>query len=235
MMTWAEFYDKYLEWSDSTVSSRLSQISDIRNADAAEIVDCCQCIEETLACRLLRKAAKAQITFSFAQVAELALFISDEELLNTIASRAAGPCTQAILEELNNNGIKDELITDIAKSFSLRDPNEGAIWQPGVLQQRLDDMADSAGKLADNLNRINKNLEKQKRQRKPGLLSFLEALGETKNFKSSSGFRVGDHVRVKYRGQEGTIVDINGGLIMVSLDDGGHVDSYDASQLEKAW
>jgi hypothetical protein len=40
---------------------------------------------------------------------------------------------------------------------------------------------------------------------------------------------------VKYRGQEGTIIDINGNLIMVSLDDSGkHVDSYDASQLEKA-
>lgn len=48
-------------------------------------------------------------------------------------------------------------------------------------------------------------------------------------------FRIGDHVRVRYRGQEGTIVDINGGLFMVSLDDGASVDSYSASQLEKAW
>jgi hypothetical protein len=40
---------------------------------------------------------------------------------------------------------------------------------------------------------------------------------------------------VKYCGQEGTIIDINGNLIMVSLDEGKHVDSYDASQLEKAW
>ena len=48
-------------------------------------------------------------------------------------------------------------------------------------------------------------------------------------------FRVGDHVRVKYRGQEGTIIDINGNLIMVSLDDVNHVDSYEASELEKAW
>ena len=42
-------------------------------------------------------------------------------------------------------------------------------------------------------------------------------------------------ISVKYRGQEGTVVDINGSLIMVSLDDGRHVDSYTASQLEKAW
>lgn len=47
-------------------------------------------------------------------------------------------------------------------------------------------------------------------------------------------FRVGDHVRVKYRGQEGTVIDINGDLYMVSLS-GGSVDSYSENQLERAW
>lgn len=143
MMTWEEFYDSYLGWSDSTVSSRLSQISDIQNADVAEIVDCCQCIDEPLAGRLLRKAMRAQITFTVAQVAELAIFISDEELLNTIAAEVSGPCTQNDLEELNNGGIRDDVITDIARRYNLQDPNEGAIWQPGVLQKQIDDLAES--------------------------------------------------------------------------------------------
>ncbi len=47
-------------------------------------------------------------------------------------------------------------------------------------------------------------------------------------------FHVGEHVRVKYRGQEGTVVDINGDYYMVSLKDGGFVDSYTESQLERA-
>lgn len=47
-------------------------------------------------------------------------------------------------------------------------------------------------------------------------------------------FRVGDHVRVKYRGQEGTVIDINGDLYMVSLSSGS-VDSYSENQLERAW
>lgn len=64
MMTWKQFYDGYLCWSDSTISSRLSQIYDLQNADTAEIVDCCQCTDEALACRLLRKAEKAQLSFS---------------------------------------------------------------------------------------------------------------------------------------------------------------------------
>ena len=46
---------------------------------------------------------------------------------------------------------------------------------------------------------------------------------------------MGDHVRVKYRGQEGTIVDINENLYMVSMNDGGYVDSYSEDQIEKAW
>jgi hypothetical protein len=96
-------------------------------------------------------------------------------------------------------------------------------------------MADSAGQLANNLNRINRDLEKQKRRGNLDCFLFSECLEKRAVPRSSSGFRVGDHVRVKYRGQEGTVVDINGNLIMVSLDDGGHVDSYDASQLEKAW
>ena len=39
--------------------------------------------------------------------------------------------------------------------------------------------------------------------------------------RSARKFRIGDHVRVRYRGQEGTVIDINGDLYMVSLSSGG--------------
>ena len=48
-------------------------------------------------------------------------------------------------------------------------------------------------------------------------------------------YKVGDKVRVKYRGQEGYIIDKNDNLYMVSLVDGRYVDSYTADQLEKCW
>ena len=35
---------------------------------------------------------------------------------------ATGPCTQEDLEELNNNEIRDDVITDIAKHYNLHDP-----------------------------------------------------------------------------------------------------------------
>lgn len=233
-MTWEFFYDNYLSWADSTIASRLSQISDLQNADSADIVECCQCIDDKFATRLLRKAGAAGVSFTISQAIELWPCIDDEAMMSEIVKTAVGSCSQEELEELNGY-VDDKTISSVAAKFGLHDPNENAIWKPGVLQKQVDDLAESAGKLADNLNRMNKRLSRTKRRRKPGLFAFFGVMGDEKGSPQAHGFRVGDHVRVKYRGQEGTVVDINGSLIMVSLDDGRYVDSYTASQLEKAW
>lgn len=52
---------------------------------------------------------------------------------------------------------------------------------------------------------------------------------------SDNELRVGDKVRVKYRDQEGYIIDKNGDLYMVSINDGQYIDSYSASELERCW
>ena len=56
-------------------------------------------------------------------------------------------------------------------------------------------------------------------------------------FSSSNNgkFKIGDRVRVQYRGQEGYIIDKNGDLYMVSINNGQVVDSYSANDLEKCW
>ena len=51
----------------------------------------------------------------------------------------------------------------------------------------------------------------------------------------SDNLKIGDKVRVKYRDQEGYIIDKNGDLYMVSINNGQYVDSYSASDLEKTW
>ena len=58
-------------------------------------------------------------------------------------------------------------------------------------------------------------------------------MGLFSNLFESSGneFKIGDKVRVKYRGQEGYIIS----LYMVSINDGEIVDSYEADELEKCW
>lgn len=78
----------------------------------------------------------------------------------------------------------------------------------------------------------------QRKHKRPGLLSalFFGALTDKDSGKMSGlQFSVGDHVRVRYRGQEGTIIGIHGNLYMVSLKDGAYVDSYIASDLGKCW
>lgn len=52
-------------------------------------------------------------------------------------------------------------------------------------------------------------------------------------FGSDDDFKVGDRVRIKYREQEGYIIDKNGNTYMVSINNGEMVDSYEASDLEK--
>lgn len=54
-------------------------------------------------------------------------------------------------------------------------------------------------------------------------------------FSSTDEFNIGDKVRVKYRNQEGYIIDKNGNLYMVSINNGEIVDSYSANDLEKSW
>ncbi len=66
-----------------------------------------------------------------------------------------------------------------------------------------------------------------------GLLSML--FGSSSSNGSENKFQIGDKVRVKYRGQEGYIIDKNGSLYMVSINNGQIVDSYEASDLEKCW
>lgn len=65
-----------------------------------------------------------------------------------------------------------------------------------------------------------------------GLLDFL--LGGSSN-NSEDKFKIGDRVSVKYRGQEGYIIDKNGSLYTVSINNGQIVDSYSASDLEICW
>lgn len=52
---------------------------------------------------------------------------------------------------------------------------------------------------------------------------------------TNTELKIGDRVRVKYRGQEGYIIDKNGNLYMVSINNRQIVDSYEANDLEKCW
>lgn len=64
-----------------------------------------------------------------------------------------------------------------------------------------------------------------------GIMNLL--FGNDEN--SSSKFQIGQHIRVRYSGLEGSIIDVNGITYMVSLKDGGKVESYFEWDLESAF
>ena len=68
-----------------------------------------------------------------------------------------------------------------------------------------------------------------------GIIPANQKLEKKNIYASERKFRVGDRVLVKYRGQEGIVIDINQTTYMVSINDGGYVDSYSEDQLQKVW
>lgn len=64
-----------------------------------------------------------------------------------------------------------------------------------------------------------------------GIIDLL--FGSDEN--SHSKFQIGQHVRVRYSGLEGSIIDVNGNTYMVSLKDGGKIESYFEWDLESAF
>ncbi len=52
--------------------------------------------------------------------------------------------------------------------------------------------------------------------------------------KPAPRFHVGDLVEIKYRGQYGHVIDVNGGMYLVRFADGKRVESYTADELNQA-
>lgn len=207
-MTWEDFYDKFYEWADSTQVSRISQLTTFGSHEqVAEIVEAY--FDEKAASRLAKKAMAAGVRFTPAEIVEMQGSVN-KECMNQLVTTALGDFTQEQVEELVFS-MDDDIYADLEKRYCHYGDDEF----------------------------IDEPIEAEPRQKKPGKLFGLFALAgmvsELGSQKKTPRFRVGEHVRVRWRGQEGTIIDINSGLYMVSLDDGRTVDSFPESDLEKAW
>lgn len=207
-MTWEDFYDKFYEWADSTQVSRISQLTTFGSHEqVAEIVEAY--FDEKAASRLAKKAMAAGVRFTPAEIVEMQGSVT-KECMNQLVTTAIGDFTEEQVDELAFS-MDDDIYVDLEKRYCHDDDDEF----------------------------IDEPIEAEPRQKKPGKLFGLLALAgmasELGSQKKTPRFRVGEHVRVRWRGQEGTIIDINGGLYMVSLNDGRTVDSFPESDLEKAW
>ena len=76
-MTWAEYYDKFYDWSESTQISRLSSVRDFGPAcEVCEIAE--EFCDEKIASRLIRKALAAGVYWR----KEMSIDVEEEGRLN---------------------------------------------------------------------------------------------------------------------------------------------------------
>lgn len=209
-MTWDEYYDKFYGWADSTQISRISQLTSFGSHE--EVSEIAQAIlDEKAASRLVMKALHYGVKFTVDEILDFQLYVT-KECMNELVKRCSYPFTQEQVEELAYS-IDDELYIALEEKYcsdDAEDIEEYEEYEPTPQKEW------KLGKLF-------------------GALTFADIFSKAFKRERAPRFSIGDHVRVRYRGQEGTIIDINNGLYMVSLSDGGTVDSYPESALEKAW
>lgn len=225
-MTWEEYYDKFYDWAESTQIKKLSSVEKYGSAEeVTEVMMEFAFDHEDIVNRMARKAIEQKIVFSAENIRDLTNFV-DPSLQAQLAIQSVGNFSRDDLELLDGF-LDDDVLVKLYKSKGLKVP------------EMLDD-ADYDDMPSVNIDEV------MERAKQPtgffskvamafgigaGIYQGLSTAGGKKNLK----FRVGDHVRVRYRGQEGTIIDINGDMYMVSLADGSHVDSFYENQLERAW
>lgn len=99
-MDWETFYDRWENWSDSTLISRISSLKSIGSSE--EIVEvACSCFCSEAAYKLIVKAVKLGAEFSFDELMELAEcdYELAEHILNNCTFRLT-PSQSEKLEEL---------------------------------------------------------------------------------------------------------------------------------------
>lgn len=206
-MKWEEFYENFDGWADSTQVNRISQLTTFGcHEQVAEIVQ--SYYDEKAGSRLAKKAMAAGVRFTPAEIVEMQDSVN-KECMNMLVTTAMGDFTQEQVEYLAFS-MDDNIYADLEKRYCHYDDEdydeEGESTNPGK----------KPGKLF-------------------GLFAFAGMASAQGAKNKGPRFRIGEHVRVRWRGQEGTIIDINGGLYMVSIDNGRIVDSFPESALEKAW
>ncbi len=99
MITWKKFYDKYNDWAESTLLSRISSLQDM--GPTSEIVDCVKYIPENAGEKLLRKAMNMGTVFTPNDIWEMDGVIS-EHLAKEILERYMATGVPISITEIKN-------------------------------------------------------------------------------------------------------------------------------------
>lgn len=231
-MTQGEYYDNYYGWAESTAIKKLSSVDMLGNADeVTEIITDMSFHHKDICNRLARKAVGQKLVFSWDNLQDIDGCI-DSDLQIQLLTQSYSSFSKEDLEDME--GLYDEAV--INKIYQLKGM---------ALPEREPGLAEGITNFVNYVNDLTFEEPKPVQEKEPGgffskmAMAFGIGEGIRQGINDAADhpvrkFRVGDHVRVKYRGQEGTVIDINGDLYMVSLSSGS-VDSYSENQLERAW
>lgn len=223
-MTWAEYYENFYDWSESTRISRLSSVGILGTAEeVAEVMLEFAFNHEDIVNRIARKAIEQKLIFSAENILDLTNCM-DSGLQGQMALQSVSVFSEEDIQSLEGS-LDDDVIVKLYKARGFKAPEVFIDDEPQD-DYDYEEVLERAKQPTGFFSKV--------------AMAFGIGVGIHQGVKDATGirpkkFRVGDHVRVRYRGQEGTIVDINGDLYMVSLKDGGYVDSFSESQLERAW
>jgi len=231
-MTWEEYYENYYDWAESTAIKKLSSVDVLGNADEVTEIICDLFPSHKDICnRIARKAICQKLVFTWDNLQDIDGCI-DSDLQIQLLTQSYSSFSKEDLEDME--GLYDEEV--INKIYQLKGM---------ALPEREPGLAEGITNFVNYVNDLTFEEPEPVPEKKPGgffsrmAMAFGIGEGIRQGINDAAGnpvrkFSVGDRVRVKYRGQEGTVIDINGGLYMVSLSSGS-VDSYSENQLERAW
>ena len=99
-MDWADYYDRFYEWADSTQISRISSLANFGSDCSAEVLEIAQCfVDDKVSMRLINKALAGGVRFSVDEVMELTSMV-DKPILTRLVDTATEPFSKEQLDEL---------------------------------------------------------------------------------------------------------------------------------------
>ncbi len=195
-MTWDEYYDKYYDWAESTRIKKLSSVDVLGDTEeVSEVMLDLAFNHEDIVNRIARKAIEQKLVFTADDIINLTGNI-DPFLQAQLAYQSVGSFSKEDLESFEGY-LDDDVIVQLYKLKGLKMPD---------IFINDDDSEEAAGEDSG---------------KKPsGLFSTLAMAfgighGIQQGINDAVGkpirkFRVGDRVRVRYRGQEGTVIILTG-------------------------
>jgi hypothetical protein len=159
-MKWAEYYDRYWQWAESTRINRISTLTDFTSsAEVAEVAP--TFCDEKVGSRLVKRAMQHGVRFTPSEIIELDRSVTDETLREAILNRRGRFNAEEEYEWLESAYYGDPLLETVAKEDGIRREDDDLPFGPGTTAGQPAEAGTTAAQPAGS----------------PGLLSLLFGLG----------------------------------------------------------